>query len=95
MQMTPTEQLDTLLNVWEKLAPMERTTALAYLHRLYAGQRRFGPLKTDKKEWTYEAKEEALDAAVYLSALLAEHSMKAMERMVEEAENEVRTRSTG
>ncbi len=38
--------------------------------RLLTGQHTYGPLGPGKKAWKREAKEEAMDMAVYLSALL-------------------------
>lgn len=38
--------------------------------RLLEGQVAYGPLAPGKKNWKKEAKEEAMDMAVYLSALL-------------------------
>lgn len=67
--MTPTS-IDTLLTVWEKLGPMERSVLNTLAHRLYAGQRKYGKLDENKKEWTWEAAEEGLDQAVYLASAL-------------------------
>ena len=38
--------------------------------RLLMGQEAYGKLSPGKKDWKREAKEEAMDMAVYLSALL-------------------------
>lgn len=81
--------LDQLLTAWEKLGPRERKALLAIGMRLWAGQRKFGKLTIDKKDWAYEAVEEALDAAVYLAALLNDKTDKAIASMVSDAENEV------
>lgn len=62
--------VEVLLDTYEKLGPLERKVLLTFLHRLYAGQRKYGKLSEDKKEWTWEAAEEALDASVYLSVSL-------------------------
>jgi hypothetical protein len=67
--MTPTS-IELLLQVWEKLGPMERSVLNTYAHRLYAGQRKYGMLHETKKDWTWEAAEECLDSSVYLSAAL-------------------------
>ncbi len=82
-------QLDQLLTVWEKLAARERLCLLTYGMRLAVGQRRFGPMTLDKKDWPYEAIEEALDASVYLTALLNDRVDKAYANMVSDAEAEV------
>lgn len=67
--MTPTS-IETLLEVWESLGPMERLVLNTYAWRLRAGQRKYGMLHEAKKEWTWEAAEECLDSSVYLSAAL-------------------------
>lgn len=82
-------QLEQLLNVWEKLAVRERLCLLTYGMRLAAGQKRFGPMTLAKKDWPYEALEEALDASVYLTAALNDRAEKAFNNMVTDAENEV------
>ncbi len=82
-------QLDQLLTVWEKLAARERLCLLTLGARLAAGQRKFGPLSAGKKDWKYEAVEEALDASIYLTALLNDSVEKAFDNMVSDAEAEV------
>jgi hypothetical protein len=67
--MTPTS-VDSLLTVWEKLGMMERSVLNTLAWRLYSGQRKYGKLEENKKEWTWEAAEEGLDQAVYLAASL-------------------------
>lgn len=67
--MTPTS-IETLLECWEKLGKMERAVLTTLGWRLYAGQRKYGKLENNKKEWTWEAAEEGLDQAVYLAAAL-------------------------
>lgn len=83
------EELDTLLDAWEKLGPRERKVLLVFALRVWAGQRKYGKLSIDKKDWQYEAIEEALDASVYLAALLNDRTDKAMAAMVSDAEKEV------
>jgi len=82
--------LDSLLNVWEKLGERERVITLTFLHRLYAGQRKYGKISPGKKSWGYEAIEEALDASVYLSCMLQDKADTALEAamVVETAEVE-------
>ena len=81
--------MNQLLDLWEKLAERERLCFLTYGMRLHAGQRKFGPLTKAKKDWSYEAIEEALDASVYLTALLNDRAEKAFDSMVSDAEAEV------
>ena len=83
-------QLDRLLETWEKLGEGERNILLTFTMRLYAGQRKFGPLRRDKKDWKYEAIEEALDLAVYLSCALEDKAFKAFQSMQADAEIEVK-----
>ncbi len=85
-----TAGLDTLLNAWENLGVRERKLVLVYMMRLWNGQRKYGKISLQKKQWRYEALEEALDACVYLSAALEDSSELAFEHAVEDAENEVR-----
>lgn len=85
------EKLDRLLSVWEKLGERERLVLLTFASRLWNGQRKYGPLKVGKKDWAYEAIEEALDASVYLTALLQDKVELAFERAAKEAEEEVRS----
>ncbi len=56
--------------VMEHLKVRERRCLLRIAKRLLAGQQAYGPLWAGKKLWKSEAKEEAMDMAVYLSALL-------------------------
>jgi len=77
--------LDRLLDLWEKLGERERTITLTFLSRLYAGQRKYGKITNSKKDWSYEAIEEALDASVYLSCLLQDKSDKALQNSMPEA----------
>jgi hypothetical protein len=77
--MTPTS-IENLLTVWEKLGPMERSVLNTLAHRLHAGQRKYGPLTENKKEWTWEAAEEGLDQAVYLAASLVAATEEAKRR---------------
>ncbi len=85
-------QLEQLLNIWEALASRERLCLLTYGMRIMAGQKKFGPMTLAKKDWAYEAIEEALDASVYLTALLNDRVEKAYDSMVADAEAEVRGR---
>ena len=82
-------KIDQFLTTWEKLGPGEQTLVLVYMSRLYAGQKKYGLIDTDKKDWTYEALEEALDAAVYMSAALQQKYQKALDGLVEAKEREV------
>ncbi len=82
-------QLEQLLNVWDKLEARERLCVLTFAMRIHSGQRKFGPMTRDKKDWQYEAIEEALDASVYLTALLNDRAEKAFDNMVSDAEAEV------
>lgn len=83
------EHLNKLLDVWEKLGERERKITLTFMNRLWAGQRKYGPLTAFKKDWTYEAIEEALDASVYLSCALQDRCDKAFEVSVAMEEAEV------
>lgn len=83
------EQLDRLLETWTKLGEGERNILMTFLMRLWAGQRRHGPLTRDKKDWTYEALEEALDGCVYLSCALERKSNMAFDAALLDAETEV------
>ncbi len=84
------ERLDRLLETWEKLGERERSVLLAFMLRLYAGQRRYGELSVGKKDWGFEAIEEALDASVYLTCMLNDRAELALYAMVSDAEKEVR-----
>jgi len=83
--------VDQLLDVWEKLGVRERKVLLTVAMRLWAGQRRHGELVVEKKDWNYEALEEAIDASVYLACALNDRSEKAFGAMVADAEKEVNT----
>ncbi len=87
------EQLSNLLDVWEKLETRERKVLLAFMYRLYAGQRKFGALKVGKYDWSYEAIEEALDASVYLTCMLSDKVDKAIDHMVSDAEEELQVKA--
>jgi hypothetical protein len=93
-KVNPIEQLERLLATWEKLGQGERNILLVFLMRLYAGQRKYGKLDTNKKDWTYEALEEALDMAVYMSCALQAKSEKAFNAAVSDAEKEVLSAKT-
>lgn len=67
--MTPTS-IEHILGVWEKLGPMERSILNTLAYRILKGQRDYGQLHEKKKDWTWEAAEEGLDQAVYLSCAL-------------------------
>lgn len=81
--------LEKLLDLWEKLAERERKVLLTFAQRLWNGQRKYGAMSTDKKDWPYEALEEALDASVYLTAALNDRVEKAFNIAVAEEESEV------
>lgn len=63
---------ETLLNMWEGLGNGERKILLSIGWRLRAGQRKYGLIEEAQKEWDLEAIEEAMDASVYLGALMAQ-----------------------
>lgn len=67
--MTPTS-IEHILTVWEKLGPMERSILNTLAYRILKGQRDYGMLHENKKDWNWEAAEEGLDQAVYLSCAL-------------------------
>ena len=81
--------LDRLLDVWEKLGERERQVLVTLGQRLYVGQKRHGKLSIDKKDWTYEAIEEALDGSIYLTCALSDRVDKAFNNAVADAEAEV------
>lgn len=81
--------LENLLELWEKLGVRERKVFLTMGYRLWAGQRLHGELSVGKKDWTYEALEEAIDASVYLAAALNDRAEKAMDAMLPDAEKEL------
>jgi hypothetical protein len=57
---------------------MERKALTVFASRLLNGQKVYGFLYNDKKDWTFEALEEVMDALVYLSAALADKQGKAL-----------------
>ncbi len=71
--MTLTEKM---LNTFAALEGRERRVLLRIGKRLLEGQIHFGPLYKGKKNWKAEAKEEAMDLAVYLSAMLEDNNEK-------------------
>ena len=85
----PRASLETLLDLYERLGAREKLVLQTFGQRLYAGQRRYGVLTEGKKDWKYEAIEEALDASVYLTALLNDSVDRAFDAMVSDAEKEV------
>lgn len=87
--------LDSLLSNWEKLGQREKKILATVAARLYAGQRRHGVLTEDKKDWTYEALEEHMDAVVYLACALNDKTDKAFKAMVTDAETEVHSGDFG
>ena len=60
-------QLGELLKVWKDLEPRERRAVLLYASRVLQGQKLFGPVFKNKKNWAKEALEEGIDASVYLT----------------------------
>ncbi len=64
------DPLSIVLETWEKLGEVEKRVLSTLATRIYAGQRRYGKLEYDKKAWTWEATEEALDQSVYLACEL-------------------------
>lgn len=64
----------TMDEIVQQLHPREQRVLRRIAVRLLTGQALFGPLSYGKKDWTKEAKEEAMDMAVYLSALLEDDS---------------------
>ncbi len=84
-----TDHLENILTVWEKLGPREKRVLLTFAWRMATGQRKYGPMSLAKKDWTYEALEEVLDACVYMSAALCDKTDKAFDRAVADAEAEV------
>lgn len=81
-------QIQNLLEAYEHLGERERKILTTLAMRLWAGQRRHGKLSIDKKDWGYEAIEEALDASVYLACMLNDKTDKAFNAMVSDAEAE-------
>ena len=64
------EPLEELTGAFTSLAPNGQRLLLALARRLVLGQQRYGDFPT--RDWTREAREEALDLAVYLAAELIE-----------------------
>jgi len=60
--------------VFAALEEREKRVLLRIGTRLLEGQIAYGPLAPGKKKWKKEAKEEAMDLSVYLSALLEDDS---------------------
>lgn len=65
-------RLENILEIWETLGETEKKVLITFAFRLLAGQRKYGKLdlQTDKRAWTWEAAEEALDMSCYLAAEL-------------------------
>ena len=63
-------EADDLRRVFYALEERERRVLMRIAKRLLEGQIAFGHLTKGKKNWKREAKEEAFDMAVYLSAEL-------------------------
>ncbi len=57
-------------SIWAKLGPREKRVVERFMTRLLWGQTMFGELTKGKKNWRKETQEEALDASVYLCALM-------------------------
>lgn len=72
--------LEIILDMWEKLGVMEREVLSTLALRLYAGQRKYGKLEENKKPWTWETAEEAMDASVYLAAEMVRVTKLAMKK---------------
>ena len=53
---------------WRELGTVERELILNVSGRLLMGQKAYGELTPHKKHWSKEAKEELLDAIVYVAA---------------------------
>lgn len=84
------DTLNHLLDVYEKLGERERLVLGTYAQRLWNGQRKYGPMTLAKKDWPYEAIEEALDASVYLAAMLNDRVEIAFTKALKEAEDEAK-----
>jgi len=61
---------DTVVALWARLGERERRVVKRFVERLYEGQKLYGTLTKDKKNWRKETQEEALDASGYLCAQL-------------------------
>lgn len=81
--------IERLLEVYEKLGPVERKVLCTLANRLYAGQRKYGPLQPGKKVWTWEAFEEAIDQNVYLTCGLLDATAESQRRYRSEVEDPV------
>ena len=81
--------LERLLYQWENLKERERKVLLTFAQRLLNGQRKYGAMSQDKKDWPYEAIEEVLDACVYMTACLNDRVDKAFNEAVAVEEKEV------
>jgi hypothetical protein len=89
-------RIDELLRIYEELGPLERKVLMTLVYRLYAGQRKYGKLEEGKKVWTWEAAEEAIDMAVYLSTSLVAVTEDTKRRYLADlGESEVRADLTG
>ena len=66
------DPLEPLRNRARQLGPDELRVLVTIAERLVAGRAQYGELvlATDRRDFTIEASEEALDAAVYLAARL-------------------------
>jgi len=82
-------EIDRILTIWEQLAERERKVMLTYAYRLLAGQKKYGALIKFKKQWGYEAIQEAVDASVYLTAALQDWVDHALDTEIVNAEKEV------
>lgn len=71
-----TSGLDSLLDCWEFLGKKEKAIVVLFAKRVLAGQRKYGEVSTDKKNWTWESLEETLDGSFYLLARTLEHIEK-------------------
>ncbi len=81
--------IESLLDCWEKLGARERKVICTVAWRLYAGQRKYGPLTLGKKNWPLETLEEQMDSLVYLAAAMSDQTDLAFERAIHDAEAEV------
>ncbi len=53
---------------WRELGPREQSLILNVSERLLMGQKAYGQLERRGRSWAKEAKEELLDAIVYVAA---------------------------
>lgn len=63
-----------LRRVFYALEERERSVLMRIAKRLLEGQILFGALTKGKYNWRKEAQEEAMDMAVYLSAMMEDHT---------------------